>query len=185
MEELLVYILSFLGNIRDRVKLRYVSRRLQSISRETPSLWREFIWAHLDINEERCVKNVLKSCGQHVKRMSFPDHVMPSKLTTLLQHCINLIELSIPSSKLSPNQLAKVMQSAENLQDLDIQWTSQIYPLLEVCGRLKVLTVRIAVKLSYYNKVSSLRVGLDSWMGKWVMNGFHPQNLKIMHKIFR
>ena len=158
------------------MKLRYVSRRLRRVSREIPSLWRDFIWPHLDNNEVRCVKTVLKSCGQHVKRLSLPDHVISSKLTSLLRPCVNLVELSIPTSKLSPDQLITVMKSAEKLQGLDIQWTSQIYPLLEVCGRPKVLTVRIGVRQLYYCTLSS---GLDSWMDKWVMNGFQPQTLKI------
>ena len=41
--EVLVKIISFLPETRDRVKLRYVSQEIRSIS-ETPSLWRYFVW---------------------------------------------------------------------------------------------------------------------------------------------
>ena len=77
--ELLVYIISFLTNIRDIVTLRYVSRRLRSVS-EIPSLWRVCIWPHLDASEEHCAKKVLKSRGQYIKRITFPFHVAPFKL---------------------------------------------------------------------------------------------------------
>ena len=85
--ELLVHIISFLTCVRDVVKLRYVSRRFLSIC-ETPLLWRELIWPHFDIHEKHCVKNVLKSCGKYVKRLSFPDHVVPTLLKSL-RHCNN------------------------------------------------------------------------------------------------
>jgi len=177
--ELLVIILSFLRDVRDKVKLQYVSRRFRSVSRETPSLWREFIWPNLDNHEEGCVKSVLKSCGRYIVQLSFPDHVVPSKLTALLLHCSNLVQLSIPTSQLSPDQLMKVMKSAEKLQGLDIQWTNQIYPLLEICGRLKELTVRTVTRLTLDSEDSSFREGLDSWMDKWVKNGFHPQTINV------
>jgi len=77
--ELLVYILSFLKNVREAVKIRYVSRRFRRAS-ETPSLWRDFVWPHFDVSEERCLKDLFKSCGPYVHRLSFPDHVTPSKL---------------------------------------------------------------------------------------------------------
>ena len=80
--ELLVYIISLLTITRDKVKLRCVSRKFRSVC-NTPSLWRTFIWPNFDIREENCVRNVLKSCGQFINRLSFPHHVMPSKLTIL------------------------------------------------------------------------------------------------------
>ena len=44
------------------------------------------------------MNSVLKSCGSYVKRLGIPDHVKPSQLTKMLQHCSNLVELSIPTS---------------------------------------------------------------------------------------
>ena len=174
--ELLVYILSFLTNVRDIVKLRYVSRRLRSVC-ETPSLWREFVWPHLDICEVRCVKSVLKSCGQHVKRLCFPGHVMPPKqLMAVLQHCSNLVELCIPTCKLNHDKLKKMMESTEKLWSLDVPWIGAIQPaLLVICSRLKELTVRIDVKW----KISSFQLVLGSWLDEWAMKEFLPNTLKI------
>ena len=43
------YIISFLTNLREVVKLRFVCRRLRSVCGcQTPSLWREFIWPRYD-----------------------------------------------------------------------------------------------------------------------------------------
>ena len=83
--ELLAYVISFLTNVRDVGKLRYVSSRLRSVC-DTSWVWREFIWPQFDIREEHCVRSLLKSCGKYIKRVSFPDHVIrPSKLTTMLR----------------------------------------------------------------------------------------------------
>jgi len=173
--ELLVYIISFLKNARDIVKLRYVSRRLRSVS-ETPSLWREFIWPHMDINEERCVKSVLKSCGQYIKRLSFPDHVAPSKLTVMLQHCSNLVELSIPKTILKLDQLIKLIDSMGNLRSLDIpRVRNPFHMVLPYCSRLKELTIRILTQQDnvvphYY----------ETLLTEWARNMFVPQVLNIV-----
>ena len=64
--EVLVKIISLLPETQDRVKLRYVSRRLQKIS-ETPSLWREVVWRDYNSCEEQRLHNVMKSCGIHIR----------------------------------------------------------------------------------------------------------------------
>ena len=166
--ELLVYILSFLKNIRDIVKLRYVSRRLQSVC-ETPSLWREFVWPHFNIREERCVKNLLESCGQHIKRLSFPDHVTPSKLTVMLPHCSNLVTLSIPTSKLNPEQLTKIIGPMEKLQSLDVPLSTDTDQLLAICSKLKELTIRVADT-----------DGCEVILTKWVKRACIPQALNVV-----
>ena len=50
--EVLVKIMSLLPETHERVKFRYVSRRLQKIS-ETPSLWREVVWYDCSSREEK------------------------------------------------------------------------------------------------------------------------------------
>jgi len=174
--ELIVYIFSFLTtNIRDIVKLRDVSRRFRSAC-EIPSLWKEFIWPRLDVCEEICVKDVLKLYGQNVKRLSFPDHVPThSKLSALLQHCINLVELCIPTRKFSLNQLGKIIQPMGKLQNLDIVWTNDIYPLLTICDKLKELTVRVEVKVSGLNSLQDY-----SWLDQWISKGLLPQALNVV-----
>jgi len=169
--ELIVHIFSFLTNIRDVVKLRYVSRRFRSAC-EIPSLWREFIWPRLDIREESCVKSVLKLYGQNVKRLSFPDHVpTPCKLTRLLQNCSNLVELCIPTRKFSPKQLEKIIQSMDKLQNLDVLWSSDISLLLMICDKLKKLTIRVEKQYSINSWL---------WLDEWVSKGLLPQVLNIV-----
>jgi len=181
--ELLVNIFSYLAtnSIRDLVKMRYVSRTLFRVC-ETPSLWKDFTWSQFDSNEERCVRSVLKSYGKHVKRLSFPDHMMPSKLVSMLKYCNNLIQLSIPASKLSAGQLGKAIEPIRNLEMLDIPWSGDINPLLAITARLKELTIRekvtkpvLIAPISY-----SFLDLLDSWMDKWVKKGFQPQILNIV-----
>ena len=85
--ELLVYIISFLPTIRDKVKLRHVSRRLRLVS-ETPSLWSDFVWPLYDWQEEHSVMNVLKACGNYIKHLIFPDYVPgQSTLIEMLKNC--------------------------------------------------------------------------------------------------
>ena len=170
--ELLVYITSFLTSARDVVKLRCVSRRLRSVS-ETPSLWRKFTWPQFDVREERCVKSVLKVCGQFIKRFSFPDHVTHCKITAMLHYCSNLVELSLPTIKLSPDQLKMAMQPMGKLQSLDIPWTSEIHPLLAICNRLKELTI---TKLGNDDDTISCEMILTEWAKK----GFVPETLKVL-----
>ena len=85
--ELLVYILMFLPTVRDKVKMKYVSHRLQSVI-EVPSLWSEFVWPYYDSREERCVINLLKSCGGYMKTISFPDYVPPPLELVNMLDCV-------------------------------------------------------------------------------------------------
>ena len=87
-----------------------MSRRLRSIS-ETPRLLYEFVWADCNGDEERCLYNVMKDCGVHIRRLSFPQHLIrprkfPStesqailklmQMVDMLQFCSNLTHLSLP-----------------------------------------------------------------------------------------
>ena len=103
--ELLVYIISFLSTLRDRVKLRYVSRWLRCVIERTPSLWKEFVWPYYDSREECSVKEVLKVCGQHIKILSFPICRTPLTLLGMLQYCSsNVQHLSLLSAELDPDE---------------------------------------------------------------------------------
>ena len=58
------------------------------------------------IREELCVKNVLKRCGEHIKRLAFTGYLTP-KLNEMLQYCNNVRHVSLPVvMTLSPDQLA-------------------------------------------------------------------------------
>ena len=87
--ELLVYIFSMFTS-RDIVRLRYVSRKMRSIS-ETSSLWRNFLWPWYDRHEERSVNNVLKKCGTHIKQLAFPGNPDCICHHQQLWECCNII----------------------------------------------------------------------------------------------
>ena len=175
--ELLVYIVSFLPTIREKAKLRYVSRRLRSVG-EASSLWSEFVWPHFDNREELCVKNLLDVCAHHVKRIGFPDHVRLSRLLKPLSRCCKLTQLSLPSAELAglePNQFGNTLQHMEQLERLEVRWNSSIHPLLLAGSpRLKELTVHAAS--------SQLKWGIV-WPHKWVTDKFVPQNLNIIIEV--
>jgi len=183
--EVLVYILSFLTSVsKELVKFRYVSRKLRSVC-ETPSLWRCFAWSKFNAKEERCVKNVLKGCGEHVRQFSFSHHVMPSKLIAMLKYCSNIVHLSIPTTRISIDQLGKAVDVLRNLESLDISWNhvDDVNPLLLICAGLKELTIREKRKrlmhnpsVYYYCNTSPLH----SWVEKWIKKGFCPQTLNII-----
>jgi len=151
--EVLVYIFSLISSTRDKVKLRYVSQRVRTAV-ETPSLWEDFTWLYFDFREGRSIKSLFESCGGYVKRLSFPGakviHVKS------LRHCSNVLRLSLPSVRLSVNQLRTILQSMKKLQYLDVLWVSKSdvkwlllmlgYP---VYGRtIKELTIREQVSNS-------------------------------------
>ena len=182
--ELLFHIISFL-TARDRAQLRRTSSRLQSVI-ETPSLWRMFVWPYYHTGDEGCVNNVLKLCGQHVKRVSFPNRVaLPSRLVKMLGYCSNAMELCLPTTKLDPEQLGRVI----HMQKLDIQWDSDIKQLLEVvvgATNLKELTVRVQ---SDHSNVDSnnlhlrLWIRTESWLDYWMSHGCTPQNLNVVTEL--
>ena len=168
--ELLVYIVSFLTDVRDKVKLRYVSQRLRSIS-VTPSLWRKVVWPYYDRLEERCLSNLLKTCGRNIVQLSFPHHVMPSKLVKFLQHCGNVRHLSLSQDiKLNSEQLTKVLQPMVYLSVLNIRLSIPLSSLLQLTSRVEELTV--------YVKEGHT----DEWydiLHEWLVNINAPENLNV------
>ncbi|XP_065920040.1 uncharacterized protein [Dysidea avara] len=178
--ELLIHILSFLTATRDKVKLRYVSRGLRSVT-ETPSLWREFAWPYYYGSDDGCVNNLLKVCGQHVKQLSFPHHVTPAKLLRMLEYCNNAVDLSLPTTKLNPEQLKTIVLCMRQLQKLDVLWDSNIKQLLElVVVGLKELTIRVKLNQSSLSDASGFCRSVGPWMQYWSSERFIPQNLNVV-----
>ena len=175
--ELLVYIVSFLP-LRDKVKLRYVSRTLRAVS-ETPSLWSEFVWPLYDRREERSVMKVLKICGDYIKQLIFPDHVTPSVLYKMLSYCKNVTQLSLPSvTKVDSKMLRIAVQHMNRLEKLQVQLSTDIKPLFQI-GWLKELTVHVVVaKRQQTESFCTLRVQ------EWIANGFVPRNLNVVTHAF-
>jgi len=174
--ELLVYIFAFLATPRDKAKLRYVSRALRNVI-EIPSLWSEFVWPNYDSREEFCVCSLLKSCGGSMKRLLFPDHVPPPlKLVSMFQNCKNVIELSLPTTKLDIEQLRKIVQYMRQLRTLDVQWNINLVSLLSIGTKLEELTVRLVIMNDEFEDwESSLSMLIENWVSKM----FTPQNINI------
>jgi len=84
--------------------------------------------------------------GEYIKRLVFPDHMTALALTEILLHCKNVTQLSLPSVmiKLGSEQLEIALQMMSYLENLEIQLSSKIKPLLQI-GRLRELTVHVKV----------------------------------------
>ena len=168
------------------MKLRYVSKRLRSVS-EAPSLWREFIWPCYDRSEERCVCNVLKTCGQHMETLSFPGYVAPrvapSKLIKSFNYCGNVKHFSLPAEiKLSIEQLREILQHMKCLKTLDA-YVSNIQPKSyaspSTSSNLLTLTAHLQ-EVTFH--LSSEQCGRLGWyvIKDWIVQGFNSKNLNII-----
>ena len=189
-DEVLVRIVSLLPESHDRVKLRYVSRRLQKIS-ETPSLWHEVVWRNCSTCEEKRLHNVMKAFGIHIRQLSFFQHLiyprtLPkvsqttiklmkiSEMAKILKYCSNLTHLSLPVLDYSESlndpddQLWEAIQRMKCLEVLKVFCCSSYQPYLKLKMALRELTVHTVI----YDKDIK---GFQNWM----MNGFNPPNLNV------
>ena len=86
--ELLVYIISFVSLLPDRIKLCYVSKFCKYVIEGTPSVWKEFVLPYCGSCEECAVKKMLNMYGKNIKILSFPKcNLQPSTLVKMLQYC--------------------------------------------------------------------------------------------------
>jgi len=178
--ELLVYIISFLSSLHDRVKLRHVSRWFKCVIEEAPSLWKELTWPYYESRQECSVKEVLKVCGQHIKVLSFPYSRVPSTLVEMLQYCSNVQHLSLPSTKLEPEQLQRMMQHMRYLKTLEVKVDndSHIKQLFSDTGHLQEITI-VSYSKSHVFYVDVFRY--------WQENQFRPPNFNVItspHNVF-
>ena len=171
LTKLLVYIISFLSSLRDRVKLRYVSNLLRCTIEGTPSLWKEFVWPCYDSREECCVKEVLTVCGQHIKILSCPNCRVSSVLVKILS---NIQHLSLPSTKLDFGQLRMAMHHMGCLQalELTVDTDSYIKQLLYITSHLRELSVHV--------KSDQHLVSFQFWKEA----GFKPPRLNVVVPFF-
>ncbi|XP_065914945.1 uncharacterized protein [Dysidea avara] len=86
---------------------------------------------------------MLKVCGQHVLVLSFPYCRVPSTLVEMLQYCSNVQHLSLPSTKLDPEQLRKSIHHMGCLQTLELKVDNEkdIKQLLLITGQLRELVI--------------------------------------------
>ena len=116
--ELLVKIMTYLPT-RDRIVMRYVSRKLEEVSK-IPLFWKEFLWSY-EPHHVSSVSNLLKSYGEHTRRMFFPAHVMPSKILEMANNCTKVTHLSLPrGNQLSLDDLEIILLTMTQLQQLDM-----------------------------------------------------------------
>ena len=194
--EVLVKIISLLPETQDRIKLRYVSRRLQKIS-ETPSLWREVLWRDCNSCEKERLHNIMKSYGIHIRQLSFSQHLIHPRtlpivsqttmklikvpeMAKMLRYCSNLTHLSLPvldhSKSLNgggdrpDDQLREAIQRMKYLEVLKVYCCSSYQPYLALKMALKELTVHTIIHSEEDVK------GFQMWM----MNGFNPPNLNVI-----
>ena len=143
--ELLFYIICYLPT-RDKMKMRCVSQKFRQIS-ETPLLWKEFIWPDWEPRHVRGVSNVLKGCGEHVRRMFFPAHVTPTKVLEMVHCCTKITELCLPfGTQLDINHLKEILHAMTYLETLDVCTSGKfIKDLLQVtaAGNVKELILRV------------------------------------------
>ena len=179
--ELLVFVFSLLPTTRDKARLRYVSRRIRTVS-ETPSIWTEFQWPHYDTREQRCLNGILKACGGCIKQFCFPDYVAPSKLARMLQRCQNVTCLSMGTS-LSATQLEKIVQNMRLLQKLEVHWRPYlINPLLTIAAKLQLVELTVYKHVINYGFTTGGTVHY-TWMEEWVNLHCIPPNLNVVTKV--
>ena len=187
--EVLVKIISFLPETRDRVKLRYVSQKIRSIS-ETPSLWRYFVWPDCNPREAECLHNVMKTCGVHIRRLSFPQHliqpvILPtvvqtsqklvkmSEMAKMLQCCTNRTHLDLPAVTSSSGELdvqLKAIEEMKHLEMLSVHCNNSLHSYLSLKIALKELTVHTVIHS---------KKDIEAFEN-WMMNEFSPPNLNII-----
>ena len=100
--------------------MRHVSRKFQDVS-EAPFLWKEFVCLDCEPRHVGSMLNVLKTCGDHVRKIFFPAYVTPTKILEMAYHCRKVTHLSIPGdTRLSLNDLEKVVCMMTNLEQLEV-----------------------------------------------------------------
>ena len=183
--EVLVKIMLHLPETLDRIRLRCVSRRLRSIS-ETPCVWHELVWPDcINRREENCLCNLLKIYGIHVKRLSFPQHMIGplalptilnniiyednqtilklaemSEVLKILQYCSNVTHLSLPVldhpiSHDPDKELKEAVQKMEHLTSLSVHCHGSFLPYFTLTVPLKELTIHA---VSYSSSSGSLAI---------------------------
>ena len=89
------------------------------------------MWPLYHRREKRSVMNVLKACGDYIKRLMFPDHVTPPTLISMLSHCKNVTHLSLPpATKIDSEELRLAVQHMEHLEKLEVQLSTDIKPCI-------------------------------------------------------
>ena len=140
--ELLVEIFSYLP-LCDKIRMQYVSPRFKHIM-EVPSLWKHFVWPNYEPLQVCSVSKILKSQGEHVRRIFFPAHVTSANILEMVQHCTKVTHLSLPSYRnLSLVHLEEIVHTMKHLQQLDVfVHGADMKSILATTTGVKKLTLR-------------------------------------------
>ena len=208
--ELLVHIFSFLPTSRDIVKLRYVSRKIRSIS-ETPSLWKKLFWPWYDEREEKSLNAALEVCGTHVNRLVVPDVV--SCIGTCLQRGLQCNEWDEDENKcclwydidsleenlffMAPSTAMKMLRCCCNVTEVtlgmclngdevkEVVEKMEHLRKLEICHNISKPSKPIIAAAGCANLEKLVLHGMHDFGGteclsEWVHFGFQPRNLSIV-----
>ena len=144
--ELLVIILSYLP-IRDIILMQFVSQRFKEIS-EIPLLWKRFIWPDYEPCHVCSVRKVLKTHGEHVRRIFFPAHVTSANILEMAHCCPKITHLSLPrNTQLSLDHLEEIVHTMTDLEQLDVFTSIMEYPSHRVIKKLLEVTTGSVRKL--------------------------------------
>ena len=177
--ELLLKIMCYLPT-RDKITMRYVSRRLKHVS-EIPLLWKEFVWPDYEPHHLRQVSDTLKAYGDRVRRILFPAHVCvtPMKVLEMGRCCTKVMHLSLyKTTRLSVDHLEEILCIMTHLQQLDLciddifmegtQYSMRNDDFLE--GLFKITAGRVRkLKLQINNYKNSVHV--ITKLKKWANEG--------------
>ena len=162
--EILFYIISYLPT-RDKIKMRYVCQKFHQLSK-TPLLWKKFVWSDWEPRHVCSVSNILKECGEHVREVIFPAHVISTKILEIMQCCSRVTHLSLPTgSQLKLKHLEEILRMLIHLQSLDV-YASGIY----IKNLFKVTTCANVQELKLHASEDDARKTLRS-MKKWLKEG--------------
>ena len=207
--ELLVYIFSFLPTSRDLVRLRFVSRKIRSIS-EVPSLWNTFLWPWYDKREERSVNDVLKVCGTYVNQLIFPDvigcvrtsvqcHEWGDLACGLYVSRTHIQEVIEKLSVMAPSTAMKMLRHCCNVTKVtlgiclngdevkEIVEKMKHLRKLEICLSEPIKPIIAVVSCANLEKLvlCGFNVQYDRYikqecLSEWVRVGFRPPNLSLV-----
>ena len=130
------------------------------------------MWPYYDSHGECSVKEMLKMCRQHIKLLSFPNSRVPSTLVEMLQYCSNVQHLSLPSTKLDPEQLQRIIHHMRYLQTVEVKVdnNSHIKQLFSDTSHLQeIMTVSYIISHICYADV----------FRHWKENHFRPPNFNV------
>ena len=180
--ELLLKIMCYLPT-RDKIMMRYVSRRLKHVS-EIPLLWEEFVWPDYEPHHLRQVSDTLKTYGDRVRRILFPAHVClaPMKVLEMGRCCTKVMHLSLSkTTQLTLDHLEEILCIMTHLQQLDLCIDGSFMECTpcSVCddkflgGLFKITAGRVRkLKLQINNYKNS--VNIIAKLRKWATEAYYP-----------